>query len=233
MSNLSSRILLILIIVAVASTLAFSQTSERQRNYPAPVDGDYTIKDFKFRSGETLPELKLHYTTIGTPAKDNSGVTRNAVLVTHGTGGTGAQFLSPQFANVLFGPGQLLDATKYFIILPDAIGHGGSSKPSDGLRTKFPHYNYDDMVLGQYLLITEKLGVNHLRLVMGTSMGGMQTWVWGETYPDFMDALLPLASAPVEIAGRNRIMRKMLMDAIRNDPAWNNGDYKTQPVQGM
>src|ERR1051326_6698658 len=200
MSILSTRMLLILIIVVAACSLAFSQTTpERQRNYPAPVEGDYTIKDFKFRSGETLPELKLHYLTIGTPAKDNSGVTRNAVLIMHGTGGTGAQFLSVQFANVLFGPGQLLDATKYFIILPDAIGHGGSSKPSNGLHHKVPPYTHGGMVLAQYRLVTEKLGVNHLRLVMGTSMGGMHTWVWGETYPDFMDALMPLASMPIEI----------------------------------
>jgi homoserine O-acetyltransferase len=215
------------------SASSSSTTPTRQTNYPTPVQGDYVIKDFKFRSGETLPELKLHYRTIGSPTKDNAGVVRNAVLIMHGTGGTGAQFLSPQFAPVLFGPGQLLDATRYFIILPDAIGHGGSSKPSDGLHTKFPHYTYDDMVLAQYRVITEKLGVNHLRLVMGTSMGGMHTWVWGETYPDFMDALMPLASAPVEIAGRNRIMRHMIMEAIRSDPTWNNGEYKTQPVQGL
>jgi len=205
----------------------------RQINYPTPVEGDYVAKDFKFKSGETLPEVKLHYRTIGSPSKDSTGVVRNAVLIMHGTGGNGGSLLAASFANVLFGPGQLLDATKYFIILPDAIGHGGSSKPSDGLRTKFPHYNYDDMVLGQYRLVTEKLGVNHLRLVMGTSMGAMHTWVWGETYPDFMDALMPLASAPVEIAGRNRIMRRMIMEAIRNDPAWENGDYKTEPVQGL
>src|SRR4029078_624908 len=197
MSNLSTRILLILIIVVASCTLAFSQTTpERQRNYPAPVESDYTISDFKFRSGETLPELKLHYFTIGKPAKDNSGVTRNAVLIMHGTGGTGAQLLSPKSANILVWPGELLDATKYFIILPDAIEHGRSSKPSNGLHLKFPHYTYDDMVLAQYRLITEKLGVHHLRLVVGTSMGGMHTWVWGETYPDFMDALMPLASMP-------------------------------------
>src|SRR6185369_10355253 len=230
MSNLRTRILLI---VVATCTLAFSQTTpERQRNYPAPVEGDYTIYDFKFRSGESLPELKLHYLTIGTPAKDNSGVVRNAVLIMHGTGGTGAQFLSPQFANVLFGPGQLLDATKYFIILPDAIGHGRSSKPSNGLHMKFPHYTYDDMVLAQYRLVTEKLGVNHLRLVTGTSMGGMHTWVWGETYPDFMDALMPLASLPTQIAGRNRVWRRTAIDAIRNDPEWKNGDYTSQP-QGL
>ncbi len=222
------------LLVFISLTHISAQTqATRQANYPAPVEGDYVVKDFKFKSGETLPELKLHYRTIGSPMKDSTGVTRNAVLIMHGTGGTGAQFLSPQFANVLYGPGALLDATKYFIILPDAIGHGGSSKPSDGLHAKFPHYTYDDMVLAQYKVITEKLGVNHLRLVMGTSMGGMHTWVWGETYPDFMDALMPLASAPVEIAGRNRAMRHMIMEALRNDPAWNNGEYKTQPVQGM
>ena len=218
-------------VIAYCAVLA--QTSTPRSNYPAPVEGDFIVKDFKFKSGETLPELKLHYRTIGTPTKDANGVVRNAVLIMHGTGGTGTQFLSSQFGSVLFGPGQLLDATKYFIILPDAIGHGGSSKPSDGLHTKFPHYTYDDMVLAQYRVITEKLGVNHLRLVMGTSMGAMHTWVWGETYPDFMDALMPLASAPVEIAGRNRIMRKMIMDTIRNDPAWDNGEYKTQPIQGL
>jgi homoserine O-acetyltransferase/O-succinyltransferase len=222
-----------LALILISFCAAFAQTTPPRANYPAPVESDYVVKDFKFKSGETLPELKLHYRTIGTPTKDANGVVRNAVLIMHGTGGTGAQFLSPQFGNVLFGPGQLLDATRYFIILPDAIGHGGSSKPSDGLHTKFPHYTYDDMVLAQYKVITEKLGVNHLRLVMGTSMGGMHTWVWGETYPDFMDALMPLASAPVQIAGRNRIMRTMIMDAIRNDPAWNNGEYTKQPVQGL
>ncbi len=234
MNNLRTRsVLLTVFFCAAVSTVVGQPATTRHTNYPTPLEGDFTVRDFKFRSGETLPELKLHYRTIGTPTKNAAGVVNNAVLIMHGTGGTGAQFLSPQFANVLFGPGQPLDATKYFIILPDAIGHGGSSRPSDGLRTKFPHYTYDDMVLAQYLLITEKLGVNHLRLVMGTSMGGMHTWVWGETYPDFMDALMPLASAPVEIAGRNRIMRRMIMEAIRNDPAWNNGDYKTQPLQGL
>src|SRR5258705_3891620 len=210
----------------------FGQTqsgASRQTNYPAPVGGDYTLADFHFRSGEVLPQLKIHYRTIGTPSRDSSGVGRNAVLIMHGTGGTGTQFLSPQFAGVLFGPGQLLDATRYFIILPDGIGHGNSSKPSDGLHAKFPHYTYDDMVAAQYKLITDKLGVNHLRLVMGTSMGGMHTWIWGETYPDFMDALMPLASLPVEIAGRNRMMRRMIIDSIKNDPEWNNGEYKSQP----
>jgi homoserine O-acetyltransferase len=203
------------------------------RNYPAPAEGDYVIANFQFRSGEVLPELKLHYRTIGTPVRDASGVVRNAVWIGHGTGGSGTQFLSQQFAGVLFGPGQLLDATKYFIILPDGIGHGKSSKPSDGLRAKFPHYTYDDMVAAQHQLLTEKLGVNHLRLVMGTSMGGMHTWVWGEMYPDFMDALMPLASNPVEIAGRNRIWRYMAIDAIRNDPDWMGGEYKSPPMRGL
>jgi homoserine O-acetyltransferase len=201
------------------------------RNYAAPVEGDFVIPNFHFRTGEVLPELKIHYRTIGTPKPDGSGVVRNAVLIGHGTGGAGTQFLSPQFGNVLFGPGQLLDATRYFIILPDGIGHGGSSKPSDGLHARFPHYTYDDMVAAQYELVTKKLAVNHLRLVMGTSMGGMQTWVWGETYPDFMDALMPLASNPVGIAGRNRIWRRMAMDAIRDDPDWLGGEYKTQPMR--
>ena len=222
------------LISSVLFTLSLcSALTAQTPSYPAPVEGDYVIKDFKFRSGETLPELRLHYRTIGTPQKDSAGVVRNAVLIMHGTGGTGSQFLTPQFAPVLFSAGKLLDGTKYFIILPDAIGHGGSSKPSNGLHIKFPHYTYDDMVLAQYRLITEKLEVNHLRLVMGTSMGGMHTWVWGETYPDFMDALMPLASAPVEIAGRNRIMRKMIMDAIRSDPTWNYGEYKAEPLEGL
>lgn len=198
-----------------------------------PTEGDFTVRGFRFESGEVLPELKLHYRTLGTPRKDASGQVRNAVLIMHGTGGTGAQFTSRQFADVLFGAGQLLDATKYFIILPDGIGHGKSAKPSDGLRMKFPHYNYNDMVTAQYRLLTEHLGVNHLRLVMGTSMGGMHTWVWGERYPDFMDALMPLASLPVQIAGRNRMLRRMIMDSIKNDPDWQNGEYKTQPVRGL
>jgi len=181
-------------------------------DYPTPVEGDFVAKNFKFGSGETLPELKLHYTTVGTLNGDN------AVLIMHGTGGTGRAFLSEQFAGVLFGPGQLLDATRYFIVLPDGIGHGKSSKPSDGLKEKFPRYDYDDMVVAHHQLLTEGLGVKHLRLVTGTSMGGMQTWVWGEKYPDFMDALMPLASAPVEIAGRNRFFRRMIIDALRTDP---------------
>ena len=202
-------------------------------NYPAPKDGDYVLKNFHFRSGESLPELRMHYLTLGTPRKDSNGVVTNAVLILHGTGGTGRQFLSPVFADVLFGPGQLLDATKYFIILPDNIGHGKSSKPSDGLRMRFPKYDYDDMVKAQHDLLTEGLGVNHLRLVMGTSMGCMHSWVWLETYPDFMDAGMPLACEPVQIAGRNRIWRKAILDAIRTDPEWKNGDYTQEPLVGL
>src|SRR4029077_16704822 len=171
---------------------------------------------------------RLHYRTLGKIHKDKKGHVDNAVLIMHGTGGTGTQFLQDRFAGELFGAGQPLDATKYFVVLIDDIGHGKSSKPSDGLRMKFPHYTYDDMVVAEYRVLTEKLKADHLRLVMGTSMGGMHSWLWGETYPDFMDALMPLASAPVEIAGRNRVWRKMIIDAIRNDPAWNNGDYTTR-----
>ena len=195
----------------------------------APVEGNFAIRDFKFESRESLPELRLHYRTLGSPKRDAAGVVRNAVLVLHGTGGSGAAFLSEQFGGQLFKPGQLLDASRYFIVLPDGIGHGQSSKPSDGLHARFAHYNYNDMVTAQYRLLTEGLGVNHLRLVMGTSMGGMHTWVWGEKYPDFIDALMPLASLPVQIAGRNRTMRRMVIDSIRNDPDWNNGEYKSQP----
>ena len=197
--------------------------------YPEPSSGDFIMKDFRFRSGEVMPELRIHYRTIGTPKRDGTGMVRNAVLILHGTGGSGESLLSDHFAGVLFGPGQVLDATRYFIILPDGIGHGNSSKPSDGLHARFPHYTYDDMVEAQERLLTEKLGVDHLRLVLGTSMGGMHTWLWGERRPDFMDALMPLASLPVEIGGRNRMQRRMIMDSIRGDPGWNNGEYKTQP----
>ena len=210
---------------AVPAQSAAGQSS----NYPAPIEGNFVIHDFHFADGEVLPELRLHYRTIGTLQRTPSGAATNAVLILHGTGGAGTQFLSDQFAGVLFGPGQVLDAQKYFIILPDGIGHGKSSKPSDGLHARFPHYGYEDMVLGHYRLLTEGLGVNHLRLVMGTSMGGMQTWLWGERYPDFMDALMPLASLPVQIAGRNRMTRRMVIDSIKSDPEWNNGEYKRQP----
>src|SRR5215468_1219048 len=197
--------------------------------HPEPKAGDFVVRNFQFKSGQSLPEVKLHYYTFGSPQKDANGHTRNSVLILHGTGGSGRQFLTEQFAGVLFGPGQLLDATKYFIVLPDNVGHGQSTKPSDGLHMRFPHYEYDDMIELQYRLLTQGLGVNHLRLVMGTSMGGMHTWLWGEQHPDFIDALLPLASQPIEIAGRNRMMRKMIMDDIRTDPSWNNGEYQKQP----
>ncbi|HQQ76632.1 MAG TPA: alpha/beta fold hydrolase [Thermoanaerobaculia bacterium] len=194
-----------------------------------PVPNEAILRDFRFSSGETLAELKINYVTYGRRLDDGRGKTANAVLVLHGTGGSSAQFLGPTFAGVLFGPGQPLDASRYYIVIPDGIGHGGSSKPSDGLRAKFPRYTYDDMVRAQHRLLTESLGVTHLRLVIGTSMGGMHAWVWGETHPDFMDALLPLASLPAPIAGRNRMWRKMAMDLIRGDPAWKGGDYTEQP----
>ena len=197
---------------------------------PTPVVGDYVIKGFTFTSGETLPELRIHYLTFGKPVKDAHGMVRNAVLIGHGTGGSADGFLRPQFAGELFGPGQPLDATKYFIVMPDGIGHGKSSKPSDGLHAHFPHYGYTDMVTAQFRLLTEGLGVNHARLIMGTSMGGMHTWVWGEQHPDFMDALMPLASLPAQVAGRNRGWRLMGIDAIRNDPEWHGGDYQKQPA---
>ena len=198
-------------------------------DYPAPNEDDFVLRDFKFTSGETMPELRIHYRTLGKPVKDAKGVTQNAVLIMHGTTGSGAQFIRPEFAGELFGPGQPLDAAKYFIVLPDDIGHGKSSKPSDGMRAKFPRYGYRDMVEAEYRLLTDGLGVNHARLVMGTSMGGMHAWMWGEIHPDFMDALLPFASLPTQIAGRNRAWRRIIIDAIRNDPAWAGGDYKEQP----
>ncbi len=198
-------------------------------DYSPPTEGDFTINNFKFTSGETLPELKIHYRTLGKIEKDSNGKVTNAVLVMHGTTGTGAQFIRPEFAGELFGKDQPLDSTKFFIVLPDGIGHGKSSKPSDGQHAKFPRYGYTDMVEAQYRSLTDGLGVNHARLVMGTSMGGMHTWLWGETHPDFMDALMPLASLPTQISGRNRGWRRMVIDAIRNDPAWNGGEYKTQP----
>lgn len=212
----------------LASLLAFSIAvpASAQRT---PAGNDYIIHNFKFQSGETLPELRLHYIALGKPRRDADGVVRNAVIVNHGTGGSGAGFMSRNFAGVLFGPGQLLDTAKYYVILQDGIGHGKSSKPSDGLHAKFPKYTYDDMIAAQHELLTKGLGVNHLRLVTGTSMGCMHSWVWGETYPDFMDGILPLACAPTQIAGRNRMIRTMIMDAIRNDPDYKNGEYTTQP----
>jgi homoserine O-acetyltransferase len=198
-------------------------------DYPPPTEGEYVIHDFKFTSGEKMPELKIHYRMIGKPVKDEKGIVRNAVLITHGTTGSGAQFIRPEFAGELFGAGQPLDATKFFIVLPDGIGHGKSSKPSDSLHAKFPRYGYVDMVEAQFRLLTDGLGVNHARLVMGTSMGGMHTWLWGSAHADFMNALLPLASLPTQISARNRAWRRMVIDAIRNDPEWRGGDYSAPP----
>jgi homoserine O-acetyltransferase len=220
--------------VALAIIVALPLRSAAQTPAgPTPVEADFIARNFTFGTGETLPELKLHYRTLGTPRRDAAGVVRNAVLILHGTGGTGAGFLSDNFGHHLFGPGQSLDASKYFIVLPDGIGHGKSTKPSDGLHAKFPKYTYDDMVRSQYLLLNEGLHVNHLHLVLGTSMGAMHCWVWGEMYPDFVDGLVPLASVPTQIAGRNRVMRTMIMDSITKDPAWKNGEYTEQPRQGL
>jgi homoserine O-acetyltransferase len=196
---------------------------------PMPTQGDYLIPDFHFRDGSSLPQLKIHYRTLGKPIRDARGIVTNAVLIMHGTTGSGAQFINKQFAGELFGPGQLLDADRYFLILPDDIGHGQSSRPSESLHAKFPNYRYGDMVDAEYRLVTEGLHINHLRLVMGTSMGGMHTWMWGEAYPDFMDALMPLASLPEQISGRNRAWRQMISDCIRNDPEWLGGEYQHQP----
>jgi homoserine O-acetyltransferase len=218
-----------ILVLASALGLAVSVSAQRPApNYPAPVEGNVTLKNFHFGSGETM-DVRMHYRTIGTLAKNAQGVATNAVLVMHGTGGTGAQFVAASFAGELFGPGQPLDATKFFIILPDDVGHGGSSKPSDGLHAKFPAYRYNDMVEAEYRLLTEGLGVDHARLVMGTSMGGMHTWMWGEKYPTFMDALMPLASVPGPMSGRNRAWRRVIIDAIRDDPEWKNGEYTTEP----
>lgn len=227
-SRLRTALLLIILTGAVGNAAA--QVPGAARSYPEPKEGEYVAREFRFGSGEVLPELRLHYLTIGEPRRDAAGRVSNAVLILHGTGGSGRQFLASQFAEELFGPGQPLDAAQHYIILPDSIGHGRSSKPSDGLRMRFPQYDYDDMVRAQHLLVTAGLGVKHLRLVMGTSMGCMHSFVWGITYPDMMDALLPLACLPVEIAGRNRQWRKLVMDAIRNDPSWQNGDYSEPPV---
>ena len=198
-----------------------------------PTEGNYVVKDFRFHNGHALPTLRLHYTTLGHPRRNSAGQVTNAVLLLHATGQTGHQFLMPSFAGVLFGPGEPLDARRYYIILPDDLGHGQSSKPSDGLRMKFPRYDYADMVRAQHLLVTRGLGVNHLRLVGGTSMGCMHTWLWTEDYPRFMDAALPFSCMPVPIVGRNWIARQMIIDDIRDDPAWDNGNYTKEPESGL
>ncbi len=198
-----------------------------------PYEGDYVIHDFHFASGEVLPELRLHYTALGKPKRDAHGRVNNAILILHGTGGSGRNLLSEHFAGVLFGKGQLLDSSRYFIILPDGIGHGKSSKPSDGLHARFPQYTYADMVAAQYALLSQGLQVDHLRLVMGTSMGCMHTFMWGEAYPEFMDALMPLACLPVQIAGRNRLWRDLIIEGIRSDPDWQQGEYKSEPIRAL
>ncbi len=207
---------------AGAAALALAAAWAGAAEFPAPKQGSWVARDFRFHTGEVMPELRLHYRTVGEP-------TGEPVLVLHGTTGSGASMLSPAYAGELFGPGQPLDASKHFIILPDAIGHGQSAKPSDGLRAKFPRYNYDDMVLAQYRLVTEGLNIKRLRLVTGNSMGGMHTWIWGVTYPGFMDALAPMASQPTEMASRNWMLRRLIVDAIRNDVQWQGGNYTTQP----
>jgi homoserine O-acetyltransferase len=218
------KIRICLLLVSLIAT-----TSSRAANYPAPSEGDCVLRDFHFNSGESLPELRIHYLTLGSPRRDAGGTVRNAVLILHGTTGSSAQFLRPEFADELYGKGQPLDATRFYIIIPDNIGHGKSSKPSDGLHARFPKYGYLDMIEAQRQMLTEGLKVNHLRLIMGTSMGGMHAWLWGEVHPDFMDALMPLGSLPMQISGRNRVWRRVVIDAIRGDPDWDNGDYKTEP----
>ena len=207
---------------ALSAALMLVSVTAMAADYPAPKEGDWVAKDFKFHTGQIMPELKLHYTTVGEPSGQ-------PVLVLHGSGGSAASMLTPSFAGELFGPGQPLDASKYYIIIPDGIGHGKSSKPSDGMKTAFPKYDYDDMVDAQYRLVKEGLGIKHLRLVIGNSMGGMHTWVWGVRYPAFMDALVPMASQPTEMAARNWLLRRMMLETIRNDPDYNGGNYTSQP----
>jgi len=218
-----------MVFLSVLLATLLGVTFSHAADYPTPVEGDCIIRDFHFQSGETLQELRMHYRTLGSPQRDKKGIVRNAILILHGTTGTSTQFLRAEFASELFGKGQLLDATRYFIVIPDNIGHGQSSKPSDGLRAKFPKYGYRDMIAAQHQLLTDGLDVNHLRLVFGTSMGGMHTWLWGETYPEFMDALMPLASLPTQISGRNRVWRRLIIDAIRTDPEWQGGNYQSPP----
>ncbi len=217
---------MLLTVLLVAASL------HAQQHWPTQ-DGAYDIPNFRFGTGEALPSLHLHYLTLGTPHRNAAGHTDNAVLLLHGTGGDAHSLLNPVFADVLFGPGQPLDITRYFLILPDDIGHGQSSKPSDGLHAHFPAYDYDDMVRSQQIMLHDGLHVDHLRLILGTSMGCMQTFVWGETYPGYADALAPFACNPVPLAGRNREWRYMGISAIKSDPAWLGGDYKTEPLQGL
>ena len=219
----------LLILAAAWAAPAFAQT-----DYAAQLsEGDVVLKDFRFGTGETLPELRIHYATLGTPRRDAGGHVTNAVMLLHGTGGSGRQFLVPQFADELYGPGQPLDISRYYIILPDNIGHGGSSKPSDGLRMAFPKYDYADMIEAQRRMLTEGLKVDRLRLMMGTSMGCMHGFMWGEKWPDFVEAMMPMACLPTEIAGHNRMWRKAVIEGIKADPAWKGGNYESEPVQGL
>jgi homoserine O-acetyltransferase len=229
----AKRLLLIASLVLWLGPARQAALADAPPNAPRSIEGDYVIQNFRFASGEALPELRLHYTTLGKPHRDAHGRVDNAVLIMHGTGGTGRSFLADKFAGVLFGKGQLLDTSRFFVILPDGIGHGKSSKPSDGLHARFPQYDYQDMVAAQYALVTQGLQIDHLRLVMGTSMGCMHTWMWGENYPDFMDALMPLACLPVQIAGRNRLWRDLIIDAIHSDPEWRQGEYRSQPSSAL
>ena len=215
--------------VSLAALALLALPARAQRTPPPGATGDFVIRNFTFADGERLDSLTIHYRTLGTPKRDARGVVRNAVLILHGTTGSGSQFLGASFADELYGRGQPLDTTVYYVILPDGIGHGASSRPSAGLRTRFPHYDYSDMIDAQRRLLVDHLGVTHLRLVMGTSMGGMHSWMWGERYPDFMDGIVPLASVPTEIAGRNRMFRRMIMEDITADPQWRGGDYAAQP----
>jgi homoserine O-acetyltransferase/O-succinyltransferase len=215
-----------LAVLSALSSPAFGQAT-------APVEADAVFRDYVFSTGERLPEVKIHYTTLGTPMRDARGEISNAVMILHGTGGTGHQFFQPQFAAELFGPGQVLDTSKYFIILPDNVGHGKSSKPSDGLRMAFPKYDYSDMIATQHALVTKTLGIKKLKLILGTSMGCMHAFMWGSRYPEAVEKLAPFACLPVEIAGQNRMWRKLSIDAIKADPAWNAGNYTTPPMSGL
>ena len=224
---------MIRIVLSSLIALALLAGSAAAARFAPPVDGEFVVRDFPFSNGETIGELRLHYFTLGTPAKDGAGKITNAVLLLHGTGGSGAGFLSDSFGGELFGAGQALDATRWYVIVPDAIGHGKSAKPRDGLRAKFPRYTYADMVEAQYRLLTQGLGIDHLRLLVGTSMGGMHAWMWAGTHAAFMDAVMPIACLPAPVSGRNRMERRMIVEAIRNDPEWKGGEYERQPVAGM
>jgi homoserine O-acetyltransferase len=228
-----TRVKPLLRLFVMLAVVCIVRLSAHAADWPAPVDGSFVVPQFRFADGETLRDLRLHYVTLGTPHRDARGRVSNAVLILHGTGGDAHQFLNDRFAGVLFVPGGILDASKYFIVLPDSIGHGSSSKPSDGLHARFPHYGYRDMVAADHAVLADALHVDHLRLVMGTSMGGMQTWLWGETYPAEMDALLPLASLPIAISGRNRVWRDMIVDALRADPEYAGGEYAREPLHGL